>query len=189
MNETHRIQRRRTGVTPGVPTADSFQHFLPINNLMPGSSAFVVPVFYDYYAETAEPYFFGMNEEAETPSVQLYDPFYICCAFGPEDINIDNGWVEGDIVLGRWSTRRKRYEVAYPYGLTRLADLSEGLTVGGDADAILYARKRDGTELGSAAITVYHWGDSSSETIPMMPIIAHYQSSARRWYTDAFYRT
>lgn len=187
MMERLHVQRRRSGVTSGTPHADSVQDFLVIDVLAPGSSAFVVPVFYDKYAHTPQAYFFGNNSNATTPSVQLYDPFHICCAFGPEEIDVDDGWVEGDIVRGRWNQYRKRYEVSHPYGLTRTATLSAGLTVGSNAAAVIQAHKRDGTDLASLSITLYHWG-STGDNIPAMPVMATYESTARRWYTDAFYR-
>lgn len=183
----HRVYRR-SGVSGGTMFAKSFQPFLIIDSLAPGGYAFGVPVFYDRNDFTSEDYFFGDSAPA---SQQIYDPFHICCAFGPSDIAEEDGWTEGEIIHASWNQYRKRYEVAYSFGLTRKAQLSGNLTAGGSATASIQAKQRDGTDLaGIPGITLYHWGDSGSDTIPTgTPVMATYESSARRWYTDAFYRT
>lgn len=181
----HRVYRR-TGVTGGTAQADSLQAFLVINTFAPGGSAYGVPVFKDRHERTDETYFFG-----DTPANEqlIHDPFYFCCAFGPDEAIGDDGWDEGEIIHARWNQYNSRYEVAYPFGLVRPAQLGATLTVGSSADASILAHKRDGTTtLGGIGVTLYHWQNSGDNIASGEQVQAWYETSSRRWWTSAFYR-
>ncbi|RIK72203.1 MAG: hypothetical protein DCC68_26675 [Planctomycetota bacterium] len=190
MNDRLNAQRRRSGVTSGTPHADSVQHFLILNVLPPGGSAFGVPVFRDKYAKTVEDYFFGNLATEKIQSYQVHDPFHICCAFGPEEINADNGVDSGDIVLAHWSNYSKRYEVVYPYGLVRPATLSEDLEPGADAAGQIESHDRDGNPGGGIpGVQIYSWQGGGSDTIPSgSKVQVWYESGARRWWTNSFFK-
>lgn len=179
---------RRAGVTPGMAQGNSIQAFAIIGAMLPGAGVGPgisvgdgVAVFADRHGSATGELFFG-NEFAS--SQEIYDPYYMCCAFGAEDVEDE---VVADVIHAAYNQYARRYEVCYPFGLTRRMQLSGNLTMGSNTTASIIVTSPDGSALaGASGVTVYHWQTIGDDIASGTAVMGFYETAARRWYTNAY---